>query len=287
MGEKMNRKLLGLFIMVMVLTVMGCSNPATSSPDLITSTIVFADGSAVSKIIGSGAYTNAVSGVGSGAVTYRSGTPTTATVDVSTGAVTPVAAGTTVITASKAATSTHTAATNTYTLTVLGIGSAYQGGILAYILQSADPGYVAGVPHGIIAATADQSTGVIWAVDAYQGGPAVPGGATGTAIGTGLANTNAIVAQNGTATTYAAGLCDAYTNADTATGVYSDWYLPSQDELNKLYLSKAAIGGFVANNYWSSSEYAAYDVWYQEFDLGFQDRDYKCANDRVRAVRAF
>ena len=69
-------------------------------------------------MLGSGAYTNLVSGVGTGAITYSSGTPATATINASTGAVTLVAAGTTTITASKAATATHATATSTYTLTI-------------------------------------------------------------------------------------------------------------------------------------------------------------------------
>jgi Protein of unknown function (DUF1566) len=72
-----------------------------------------------------------------------------------------------------------------------------------------------------------------------------------------------------------------------ALGGYSDWYLPSQDELSKLYLSKAAIGGFVNNIYWSSSENGVNLAWLQNFATGNQGYDYKFNVDPVRAVRAF
>jgi hypothetical protein len=50
--------------------------------------------------------------------------------------------------------------------------------------------------------------------------------ADGTALGTGVQNTIDIEARC-TAAGTAADLCTHYTNADTGTGVYSDWYLPS------------------------------------------------------------
>jgi len=68
---------------------------------------------------------------------------------------------------------------------------------------------------------------------------------------------------------------------------YSDWHLPSKEELNKLYLNRSAVGGFSANYYWSSTEYSAYHAWGQDFYSGHQHHNYK--NDKlcVRAVRAF
>ena len=89
----------------------------TITGQLLPSTIIFANGATVSKVYGTTGYTNAVSGDGAGVVTYSSGTPATATIDTN-GEVTIVGVGTTVITATKAATSTHATVTNTYTLTV-------------------------------------------------------------------------------------------------------------------------------------------------------------------------
>jgi len=160
----------------------------------------------------------------------------------------------------------------------ISIGQNYYGGKIAYILAPNDPGYDPNTPHGLVAATEDQSTGIQW----YNGSSTTTG-ATGTAIGTGLSNTNTIITSQGaTATSYAAGLARAY-----AGGGYKDWYLPSKDELNKLYLNKTAIGVFAGTTYWSSTEYDANVAWYQNFNSGFQNFFNKYFTFYVRAIRAF
>jgi hypothetical protein len=164
----------------------------------------------------------------------------------------------------------------------LAIGQDYQGGKIAYILVSGDPGYNANIQHGLIAATVDQGTGIRW----YNGSNTTTG-ATGTILGTGSDNTTAIIAaQGGTATSYAAGLARAYTG-----GGYNDWYLPSADELYKLYLNRVAIGGFTSNNYWTSTEDTFELAKIHDFWMGLSGlsgiSDYKSANYYVRAVRSF
>jgi hypothetical protein len=162
----------------------------------------------------------------------------------------------------------------------LSIGDSYQGGKVAYILVSGDPGYDPNTPHGLIAATSDQIGGIQWYNGSY-----INTEAKGTAIGTGFSNTNKIIAsQGGTATSYAAGVARAYTG-----GGYTDWYLPSKDELNKLYLSRFVIGRYVTDAYWSSSERNNINAWAQDFFIptyiAFSDKEFIFYN--VRAIRSF
>ena len=166
------------------------------------------------------------------------------------------------------------------------IGQSYGGGIVAYILSdngdgADDPGYDANVQHGLIAAVADQSTsaGIIWALAANQ---AIAVTGTLLTIGSGSANTDKIITQNGAGTTYAAGLARAYNG-----GSYNDWFLPSKDELNKLWINRVAIGGFADYYYWSSSELNANYAWSHSFFIGYQGGSNKSLSLRVRAVRAF
>jgi len=74
---------------------------------------------------------------------------------------------------------------------------------------------------------------------------------------------------------------------DLVLGGYSDWYLPSKDELNQLYINKVAIGGFASNGYWSSTEANNLNAWEQRFNSWMLNNSSKDWNLFVRAVRAF
>jgi len=104
---------------------------------------------------------------------------------------------------------------------------------------------------------------------------------TDTAIGTGYKNTLAIIAAYSSQAD-AASASQAYLG-----GGLEDWYLPSADELNKLYLRQTTVGGFATVVYWSSSEHDASLAWYQYFGVGVQDDSTKDDAAYVRPVRAF
>ena len=103
-------------------------------------------------------------------------------------------------------------------------------------------------------------------------------GANGTAVGTGEQNTADIIAG-----------CSETTAASVASAYGPDWYLPSKDELNLLYVQKVAdiVGGFASGSYWSSSQYGSHHAWVQLFDGGNQEGTFKDFTYRVRAVRSF
>jgi sugar lactone lactonase YvrE len=172
----------------------------------------------------------------------------------------------------------------------LTVGTNYGGGKIFYIFQPGDPGYVAGQTHGLIAALSNQNIGGV-GVDWKNNQGFFTIGASGTGIGTGLANTNAIINRHGSGTSYAAGMARAHNG-----GGYADWYLPSKDELNLMYLNigngaalpNKNIGNFGGSDYWSSSEanyYQAHGQWFGQ-DNGMYEH-FKDFGKQVRAIRTF
>ena len=72
---------------------------------------------------------------------------------------------------------------------------------------------------------------------------------------------------------------------DLQYGGYFDWYLPTKEELNYMYILRNDIGGFSSTYYWSSTEYSSSYAWGQNFGNGDQNYYYKTYSDRVRCVR--
>lgn len=161
-------------------------------------------------------------------------------------------------------------------INTLNVGDTYQGGIIAYFLQSGDPGYDANIRHGIIATPADISTGAGWGCMGSNVGDA------NIVLGAGAQNTLSIVtgcSEPG----IAARIC-----YDLILNGYSDWFLPSGNELLKLYQNKSVIGGFENTIYWSSTKISANNAVAIDFTNGSAPIDIEKSSLRhVRAIRAF
>ena len=150
------------------------------------------------------------------------------------------------------------------------IGQAALGGIIAYINGGGSTG-----TSGLVATVADIS-GKPWGCSFTS-----IAGADGTAIGTGNQNTIDIMAGCATAD-IAARVC-----GDLTEGGYSDWYLPSKDELNALYVNRVAIGNFNASTYWSSTEANDNQAYCQVFFGGAPLITEKSDGIPIRPIRSF
>jgi hypothetical protein len=147
------------------------------------------------------------------------------------------------------------------------------GGVIFYDKGSYSNGW-----RYLEAAPADEGT-YVW------GGYKTSVSGTSTAIETGKANTEAIVdtlEKKSITDTYAAKVC-----SDKTLNGYSDWFLPSQDELYEMYERRKSIGGFKDSYYWSSSQSSADNAYYVYFYFDSKYDDIKSNKHYVRAVRAF
>lgn len=158
------------------------------------------------------------------------------------------------------------------------VGDSHFGGLVFYN---------DGNGHGLVAYAANLTTSRLWTSGGSTQTTAL--GTTCLGIGTGLANTNAIVAQSGHEDS-AAKFCLDF-SYDDGVHTYADWFLPSWDELGQMYsmLKAKGTGSFTSYFYWSSSEFDANEAFIIYFANGEANWDNKnpSGTTLVRPVRAF
>ena len=154
----------------------------------------------------------------------------------------------------------------------LSIGDTYAGGIIFFLDGSGC--------HGLVAKATDEPGFYQWSPTDFSTWAFASG------IYGGAQNTKKSIARAAVnfSTCPAASVCDNLTS-----GGYTDWYLPSKDELDMVYVNLylQGLGGFASSVYWSSTEYGNANAWGQNFTVGNQDGTSKTGNFYVRAVRAF
>lgn len=164
------------------------------------------------------------------------------------------------------------------------VGELYGGGVVFHVFRDA-----AGAEHGLILSLSDLSTSYQWSnVNSQQIGT------NAESVWNGPANTAAIISQSGH-TTSAAALCDNYTS-----GGFTDWYLPSIQELNMLWNNLYNVNRTLDTDgnpsstivapqyYWSSTEISAtVALGFNEYVGTTAGGDKDASPQYVRAVRAY
>jgi len=158
------------------------------------------------------------------------------------------------------------------------IGDIVNGGVVFWIDSTGQ--------HGLVVAMSDIATSVEWGCygDDLPNVPNVqifPPVGQGAEIGHGFNNTNAILYD-----------CPNASAALAARSLGADWFLPSINELNQMYINKddlESVSGFspFSGYYWSSTEGDIFYAWTQYFSSGGQYGGNKDGAGNVRAVRAF
>ena len=133
--------------------------------------------------------------------------------------------------------------------------------------------------RGLIAADTDAVTATYF--ESLTGHSVYGTGGTGTAIGTGQANTAAMLAS-AAAFDWAVSFCHNFNS-----GGFDDWFMPSLAELQAMWTYRYNIGYFVNSTYWSSSETAWNKAWLVSFNDGIGHNYLKNNTASVRPIRAF
>jgi hypothetical protein len=66
---------------------------------------------------------------------------------------------------------------------------------------------------------------------------------------------------------------------------YSDWFLPSKDQLNAMYKNRTYYNFIPGNYYWSSTQYNQDLAWVQEMSNGTVSQNYKTYYGYCRCIR--
>ena len=149
------------------------------------------------------------------------------------------------------------------------LGMQYKGGVLFYLNPTGG--------GGMIVISDDLSTSYAWGCSGVN-----VSGANNTGVGGGIANSEAIV--NACSGESAAKLCE-----DLVYGTYSDWFLPSMDELGIMYknIKITDLEKFSSGYYWSSNQKDATTAYRYGFLGGNQGEADKSTKQYVRAIRKF
>ena len=176
------------------------------------------------------------------------------------------------------------APTGSYTPS-LQLGDTYGGGTIVYLLQPGDPGYDYYNQHGLIFGQFIYNAAngnYLWK---WAGPNPQISVTTSTALGAGAANTNAIVAAYGQVYKNAAAI-QCY---DSTYNGYTDWFLPSLNDLKAMIPYAATLSSWLARigDTWTSTQLNQSDA-YEIYNNQTNETTYsKLGELRVALTRSF
>ena len=151
-------------------------------------------------------------------------------------------------------------------------GDKFNGGILVYFLEPGDYGYSSNEPHGLILADT--------VISSVQWGCNNVSITTSNKIGYGKSNTDNILLNCSSPLT-AANVCDKL-----ILNGYDDWFMPSENELKKIFENYKNINIPISNRYWSSHAFSPQTASAVRPD-GMLFNDLRTTPYSVLAVRQF